>query len=233
MANLNLNSKKSGKVKNILIAILILVIIVLGCFVYTKAIDLKDENNKYKDLLEKKENELQKAKKTPIKAEGFNLKNKTLIQSMSYADYFDIVVSKEGEVYLTVNENAFKSEESEEIKKGFTELQKQYKEYKIEGYENKTNVFKGIKLSVSNVIAAYESAGGLAVGDKYILFIKNDGTISSLYTEDVLKGKINIVNNIDNLKNIVSIVTDYASSGLRTIAIDNTGKQYILNLNKN
>ena len=236
MENLHLNSKKSSKVKNIIIFILVVLIISLGGFVYSKVVEIKDENNKYQSLLEKTQADLKTIKESKSEKQKFNIKNKTMIQNVEYASYFKVIISKDGSAYLTLSDNYDPlKEESQEIKNGLEEIKKQYKEYKIDGYVNKdkTSTLKGIKLPVTDVIAGYESAGGLAVGDKYILFIKADGTISSLFTEDVLKGKINIVNNVNNLKNIVSVIPNYnEENNIHTVAIDSTGKQYILNFNQ-
>lgn len=230
MESLHLNSKKSSKVKNILITILILVIFGLGGFVYSRVVEIKDENNKFQNLLEQSQKDLKALKESKAEKKDFDIKNKTIVQEIEYISYFNIIISKNGDAYLEVSKNYKEAEEeSPEIKAGLAEIQKQYKDYKIDGYESvdKTNTLKSVKLPITDVVSAYKSAGGLAVGDIYILFIKSDGTISALLTGDILNGKINVINNVDNLKNIVSITT----SDLKTIAIDNTGKQYVLDFN--
>jgi len=230
--NLNLNSKKSSKLKNFLIVFLVLLIIGLGGFIYSKVVEVKDENNKLKNLLQKSQSDLKTLKEAKEEKKDFDIKNKTMLQEIEYNSYFNVIIANNGDAYLEISKHYNgEKEESPEMKAGLENLQKQYKDYKIEGYESvdKTGILKGIKLPITDVISAYKSAGDLVVGDIYILFIKSDGTISGLHTEDVLKGKINIINNINGLKNIVSIIT----TGLKTIAIDNTGKQYVLDFNVN
>ena len=60
--NLNLNSKKSSKLKNFLIVFLVLLIIGLGGFIYSKVVEIKDENNKLKNLLQKSQSDLKNLK---------------------------------------------------------------------------------------------------------------------------------------------------------------------------
>lgn len=69
----------------------------------------------------------------------------------------------------------------------------------------------------------------------YIIFLKADGTLSGLRVVDCLyNSKITVVNNINDLTNIVSVVQSTTSNGCsgayQILAIENNGKQHALEL---
>ena len=99
-----------------------------------------------------------------------------------------MIISKDGNAYV----NFYESENnynyySDDIKTSFTNLKKQYQDYKIDGYSEYVNwdepeesqPFNGIKLPVTDVVAAYEGYSGNGGADGWYLYlVKTDGTIS-------------------------------------------------------
>ena len=99
-------------------------------------------------------------------------------------------------------------------------------------------MFTGIKLPVSGVIAAYKTSNNQDSSGDYILFLKEDGSISGLNLGTALyEGKLDFKDNIDSLKDIVTVAqsgsVDSCSGIPQTIAIDKDGNQYILKLGAN
>ena len=215
-----MGKKSSGK--TVLIVILIVLLLgACGYIVYDKFI--KEEPKEIKNEVKE------------TKTESFNIKNKSTLQVL-YLDSFSIYVDKAGDAFLTLdNESDMLDEQG---KASFNKLIKEYKEYPLEGYtlcggEDKPNIIEAIKLPVNNVIAAYESLNGQDEQYYYALFVKADGTVSGLKVADLLHdSKVTIIDNINNLKDIVSIAKSFSANACsgysQTLAIDKAGHQHIL-----
>lgn len=225
--------EKKSKGKTIAIIILFLSVLGLsGYIVYDKVLN-KEVKEPVKT--EKKEN---------VKIEeGFNLDNKSEIQALTGNNYYKVYISKNGEAFLTIDN--VDNEEDAEIKANITKLQNQYQDNTIEGIcltgdeqhdkemcEN-GDVLKSIKLDIEDVVSAYDMILGQDIFAGGILFIKKDGTISSLSMDKLLgEGKAEIKNNLKNLKNIVTIVQSGTTNALsghhQAIAIEKDGTQHVI-----
>jgi len=182
-----------------------------------------------------------KSKTEKKKEKGFNLDNKSEIQSLNSENYYEVYISKKGEAFLTIYTVDNMDQENPEIKANILKLQSQYKDNKIEGIcltgdeeSDKTfcengDVVKSIKLDIDNVVAAYDVKLGQEIYQGGIIFVKADGTISSLSMNQLLgEGKTEIKNNIKNLKKIVTIAQSSSFNAFKAIAIENDGTEHII-----
>ena len=223
--------------KNIVIAILLIITVLLGGTLYYQYTNQNKIYEKCKE--ETKESKEQTTQKS------FDVKNKSIIQELvgNYDNFYRIYVSKEGDAFLTVSStDNLPIENKEHIKK----LQEQYTPNTINGYcnvdepelrkdicEDNDNVMS-IKLDTSNVIAAYNIINGQDTALEWVLFLKSDGTVDALNIGMIIWNKEEVIihKNIGNLKNIVSIVetgTTGVPSGHRFgVAIENDGTQHDL-----
>lgn len=233
-----------GKKGNMLVIILSLALIIsIGYIAYDKVISnntTKEKGNTNEDI------DYSKYKTITPETNEQNLKlgNERIIQSLHLKNFenlfsANIIVSKEGEVYLNV-EKGYDSNNTEYENK-INNLKNEYKEYKIDGYgfdlgENGNYAtYKGIKLEISNVIAAYEGySGNGGMNDWLLYLLKTDGTISGINMYKFIEnnGKVEIINNINSLKNIYTIVqshtVDQPSGYYFDIAIDKDGNEHII-----
>jgi len=219
--------EKKSKGKTVVIVILVLVILGLGGYIV------------YDKVLNKEIDEPVKTEKK--KEKGFNLDNKSEIQSLNSENYYEVYISKKGEAFLTIYTVDNMDQENPEIKANILKLQSQYKDNKIEGIcltgdeeSDKTfcengDVVKSIKLDIDNVVAAYDVKLGQEIYQGGIIFVKADGTISSLSMNQLLgEGKTEIKNNIKNLKKIVTIAQSSSFNAFKAIAIENDGTEHII-----
>ncbi len=166
----------------------------------------------------------------------YERKHIQLLYSRIYSGV-DVIIDKKGNAYLKIIDY----KDDYPIKKAKKqELKSQYKEYIIEGYhedvsgcnnKEKKNIFEGIKIPVENVVSAYEIDNGQEEGGNAILFIKKDGTVSGFNIYNfITNGYIKVFDNIDDLKDIVSIVQSAScyyvcgSASHITYAIDKQGQ---------
>lgn len=238
---MNEEKRKKG---NILIIILSLALIIsIGYIAYDKVLSnntAKEKGNTNEDIDYSKYKTI-----TPeTNEQSFKIGNERIIQSLHLKNFenlfsANIIVSKEGEVYLNI-EKGYDSNNAEYENK-INNLKNEYKEYKIDGYgfdlgENGNyTTFKGIKLEISDVIAAYEGySGNGGMNDWFLYLLKTDGTISevNIYKFIENNGKVEINNNINNLKNIYTIIqshtVDQPSGYYFDIAIDKDGNEHII-----
>lgn len=221
--------------KNILIAVLFIIIVLMGgtfFYLYTNQDKIFDKC----PIEERKENE---EKKEEINAR--ELGSTRYIQDISYDDgliYCEVVISKEGEAFVYFDKSL-----STQIEEAINNIKKQYKNYSINGYHesrtepNETKDFVGIKLPIDNVVAAYKGYyGNSGPEGTYIYFLKTDGTISGFSIGETFlanNGNIEFKNNINNLKNIITIVQSSTTTGRseanEVLAIDSKGNEYKLN----
>ena len=155
----------------------------------------------------------------------------------------NVVISKDGNAYVNFSE--IKNDYvGDDIKTSLANLKKQYQDYEIDGYfeyatePGESQAFNGIKLPVTDVVAAYEGYSGNGGADGWYLYLlKTDGTISGFSIGNTLaqnNGNIKFENNINNLTNISSIVQSVTSTGRSeanfVIAIERNGNEHILNI---
>ena len=218
-----------------LFIMVLMAIVATGGFVYFGFI--KDECEVSTNTKTSSEESVKTKEKEKV---DFNVENKSLVQKISVsAGNMDIIVGSDGNVYATFY---FADEDSEKIKTAITKFQGQYKNYNVDGYnfdvescENgKNNILSGIKLDVDGVISAYEVFDDSKEDlNFYVLFLKNDGTVSALDVSKVFEGdKINIQDNFNNLNNIVTVVNSISSTGCsenyQALAIEKNGSQHVI-----
>lgn len=93
---------------------------------------------------------------------------------------------------------------------------------------NDKNIAEGKITVISDVKDMYIFTYGNG-GYRTILFIKNDGSISAINTTSLIENKkIEILNNLGNYTNIVSIKQEKDQEGMLINAIDKSGKEYML-----
>lgn len=223
--------------------ILVILVLILGtCLFYEKFLAKEDKCDEKNDIEEALETE-----KTPKVAKKYiqDFSNSTLDNNVK------IIISKEGEAFITYDYDYYdcisnkKEEESsicDDYKASADRLEKKYKKYEIDGYyevvttengfENDYNrKFYGIKLPLIDVVAVYDGAMGIDVDTAYYLFLKRDGTISSLsYSYLVNQGDIKITNNVCKLNNIVALAKSNGNgqTGGTMLAIDKNGQRHLL-----
>ena len=230
--------------KNIVIAILLITTILMGgtsFYLYTnkdKIIDKCPEENSKENEINENTGEKENIKKNSMDKKRYiqDIKiNKGLVEG-------SVLVSKEGEAYVyfmnPVRDNDTVTQAA------LNNLKKEYKNYNIDGYhelateQGETKEYYGLKLPVSNVVAAYEGySGNGGLEGHYIYLLKEDGTISGFSIGNTFEknnGKIEIKENINNLKDIVSIVQSTTTTGRseanEVLAIDLIGNEYIINI---
>lgn len=228
--------------KNIIIALLMfLLFITVSYIVYYKFFNKKEHK-----VNEKKTITVQESIQEPINNSDTNMKidENRDIQIFMFGNtnrfeaYGTTIVDKTGSVYLNVFDG---SSSSDTVKKSIANLNNQYQDYDIDGYQQiaknngEVRVFNGIKLPISNVVVAYELITGQSYQGWSIYFLKTDGTISrfslgkTIYEND---GNIILNDNIDNLTNIVSLSQSSSSTGYSdahvVIAIEKDGTQHII-----
>ena len=187
--------EKKSTGKTVVIVILLLALLGLGGYVvYDKFINVK----------ESEESDVKEEAK--VEETGFDLSKNRVIQNTTF-QYGqvggNVVVSKDGSVYV----NFYDKEEGTDTKTkaSLANMLKQYQDYMIEDYfsfateEGDSQAFKGIKLPVDNVIAAYEGySGNGGLEGWYLYLVKTDGTISGFSmgdTFEVNNGQIKFENN--------------------------------------
>ena len=93
---------------------------------------------------------------------------------------------------------------------------------------NDKNIAEGKITVISDIKDMYIFTYGNG-GYRTILFIKNDGSISAINTTSLIENKkIEILNNLGNYTNIVSIKQEKDQEGMLINAIDKSGKEYML-----
>lgn len=156
--------EKKDSLKNFIIIVLLILLIGLGLYV--------GYNNLLNNKCDSDTSELDKTCEDTAKVFYTNMvKNREVIEQ--YDEGISILLDKDGNVYYSAS-----SLNNPVGTKG---------EYKIDGYtagpgddgNGLSNIFKGYKLDVSNVVAIYGSAVGNGGFFDYIL-IKADGTIAKL-----------------------------------------------------
>ena len=224
--------EKKSTGKTVVIVILLLALLGLGGYVvYDKF--LNKETGKKTDE--------PKIKEEVEKSVGFDITNKTMIQTLN-GDAYRLYISKEGEALLTVE--SYDDNGNEDGKNIIAKLQKGYQLNELKGYCNVDSdlskeicpdgdAIMSLKLNVNNVVAAYDTIGGQEPYSSYIIFLKSDGTISRLSKGDLfIDGKLDIENNVLGLKNIVTVVQSQSTgipSGYNEIlAIEKDGTQHPL-----
>ena len=231
--------EKNVKIKNIIIVLLfILLAVSIGYICYDKLYEKKEPK-----IIKKKVITVQES----IENNDTNMKideNRT-IQTLMLDDGIGfIIVDKKGGVYFYISENITGTHfdrDSEKVKQAVVNLQKQYQDYDIDGYQQmaknngETRLFKGIKLPISDVVAAYELVSGQSYQGWSIYFIKSDGTISRFSLGKTIyenNGDILLTNNVDELINITSLAQSISSSGYsearEIIAIEKDGSEHII-----
>lgn len=126
-----------------------------------------------------------------------------------------IVVDKDGNVYSSFNPGNNTTKQTYTIE-GLT--------YNYPGQENK---FTGYKIDINNVISTY--CYHMGNGGMYVwIFIKQDGTIGTIYYSDYDKTLTSIKNTISRFKNIISAVSISWGQNINLIDID--GNVYHLEL---
>ena len=230
--------------KNIVIALLLIIIILMGgtfYYLYTNQDKIFDkcpvENSKENEINEnivEKEN----VKKNSIDRKRY-IQNIELNKGLAYGS---ILISKEGDSYVNFS-NPVRDNDVATLE-ALNNLKKEYKNYDIDGYheqateQGETKSYYGLKLPVRNVVAAYEGyTGNGGLEGHYVYLLKEDGTISGFSIGDIFKknnGKIEIKENINNLKNIVSIVQSATTTGRseanEVLAVDANGNEYIIDI---
>ena len=232
--------KKKSKLPIALLVLLVIVLTGAVAFLLNDKYEWIKSNKKAKETKTEEKSEKKEDNKKVEESEE-EIKNtvskKTYLQRLLLNEEEEILIDKEGNAYFSILLDEDDEEENSTYK-GIASLKKQYKDYKISGYGNKScgkeGVFTGVKLPINNVVAAYEPSPTQDLIGSYILFIKKDGTVSSLSRYAALEnGKIEIENNINNLKNIVTLVqsstTNSCSANGETIAVDKNGKEFKLN----
>lgn len=224
-----MEKKNKGKV---VIVILVLMVLGLGGYiVYDKVLN-KEVNEPIKT--EKKEE-----KKSEVDS-GFNIEKKSELQALNIS-IGRVYITKDGDAFLTIDDFAtqnigMEKTAAEQLKKlqqktaveGYCGNQVS----QIEGHCDSGNVVNSIKLDVDNVVSAYYLSMGQSIDMGKLMFVKQDGTISSIDFGALFDGKVVVENNYKNLKNIVTVVqsaTTSAASGYnQAIAIEKDGTQHIL-----
>ena len=232
-------NQKSGKGKTVAIIILVSLVLGLGGYIAYDKVFTKETKE-----IEKTEKKVADSS-TPTEEETTKTKLGTnrVIQNLQF--HFgpvegNAVVSKDGNAYVEFYES--KSDDDNVTKASLANLKRQYQDYNIEGYheymtepgENKA--FNGIKLPVSDVVAAYEGYSGNGGSQGWYLYlVKTDGTISGFSMGNTFEqnnGNIKFENNINNLTNISSIAQSMTSSGRSeafvVIAVEKDGTEHIL-----
>ena len=260
-----MEEKKQIKVSLLtaLLVVAIIVIIVKGALLYMqkteedrKIAELKNNASQMKDTISNLQgkidtisNTINSEEETKEESVQTKLGDNRVLQNLHFrfVDVIggvngNVVISKDGNAYVNFYET--KNDYDDVAKASFTNLQKQYQDYKIDGYfeavaePGESQAFNGIKLPVTDVVAAYEGySGNGGVDGWYLYFIKNDGTISGFSIGNTFaqnNGNIKFENNINNLTNVSSIAQSITSTGRSeahfVIAIERNGNEHILNI---
>lgn len=169
--------------------------------------------------------------------EGFSLSNKNSIQALSFNSGYALV-DKNGDVFLNFYDRDLYGHDLTQLYGDKLQtLKNMYEKHNIKGYhtnpcDGEAEVYSGIKLSINKVVGMYHLSQGN--GDyNYLIFVKEDGSLSAFGIEKTLSsGELYIKEDIDGLKNIVSVVQSNTVSGCsearEIAAIESNGKIHIL-----
>ena len=206
--------------KNIIITILIVLTIGLGGFILYDKLTTKenvsneiDNSNKTNNMEEKASKEVDSKTDLLKYYEGLANNRKTISMSK---DNFTVVLSNEGDIYYALNLD----DQGNSSKIGNQDIST----YNINGFvKGITNynpgVFKGYKLSTSNVVLMYASEGYSA--DPLFIFIKSDGKLATLNYKN---GKVDFNDNISGYENIVAIGQSDQNDNVSFVIIKSTGE---------
>ena len=216
-----------GKGKTILIVILFLAVVGLaGYIVYDKIInkEVKPETNTEGKVIQNTTIE----NKTNLFA-----KHKSIIQSL-HTGYVDIIIDTGGNAYLRLD-TSFSYD-----KRVIEAVEGDYQKHFIEGYhtlscfaEDEREIFNGIKLPISKVVAAYNIRMGTDQEDFYVMFLTQDGTLSRLSLKTIIRQKeIVLDKKIQNLSNIATVVQSATSNectgSYQVLAIESDGTEHLI-----
>ena len=196
------------KKNNLIPIVIILIVLVLGLggfIVYDKVL-----NNEDNDVVDNNKN----CNNDYINKFYLNMSKNKQIQEF-FGDSIYGIVDTKGNVYFNSDKNVNLT----------TNLEK--KEYNIDGYITKigsnSNIFKGYKIPISDVVNTYFSYVGNS-GSSYVFLIKKDGNVGYIKIDKELDGiSIKFVDTIANLKNIVSFTNVYHVDGSELCFIDING----------
>ena len=213
--------KKNNKILIGLIGVLLIFVVVLIGYIVTNSF----KDNKCDNIEEISNNN----QDINISNDFYSniLKNRKELKQIQTFSKFNIlgVVDLDGNVYLKLKEGMTLNKDS-------TKDFGTYGTYEIDGYYDSegpdgSNVIEGYKLNIKNVVAVYETESGNG-GNRYIIFLKSDGTIGTILTtpssEEVY---IKYTETIQEVKNIVTIITDTTDGNtLSPFLIDKDGNIY-------
>ena len=220
--------EKKSKAKTIVIVILVLAVLGLGGYIA------------YDKVLSKETEEPIKKETTEVKTEeGFNLDNKSEIQALN-SIFGSLYITKDGNAFLAIDDLSDLMGTDENEKNIMEKLKQLHQDNTIEGicltgdsqYDKEWcengDIIKSIKLDIDNAVSGYDFKTGQDVGGAGIMIIRADGTVSAIMGEDLLEGKVELKNNVKNLKNIVTIVQSRNNHAFEVIAIEKDGTQHII-----
>ena len=230
-----MENKKNGKGMVIAVVILFLLVLGLGGFIvydkiYSKSSSEINKNDKISTNEDLEKNILDSNSKISVF-------NKNFIQSLSF-DFGEVLVDKDGNVYITFNnQDIYGRDLKQQYGDSLQKLKNMYNKYKIKEYhtnpcDGEAELYEGIKINLEKIISAYYMIQGHA--DRYLIFIKEDGTLSALDVEKTLSsGTIILKEKIDNLQNIVSVVQSGTVTGCsesnEITALEADGTSHIIN----
>lgn len=230
-----MENKKNGKGMVIAVVILFLLVLGLGGFIaydkfYSKS---SSEINKNENLNSNEELDKNVLDSNP----KISISNKNFIQSLSF-DSGGVLVDIDGNVYITFyDQDTYGGDLRQRYGDNLQKLKNMYNKYEVKGYhtnpcDGEAELYEGIKLNLEKIISAYYMMQGHA--DRYLIFIKEDGTLSALDIEKTLSsGTIILKEKIDNLENIVSVVQSGTVTGCseanEITALEADGTSHIIN----
>ena len=187
--------------KNILLIIFIVLSICLGSFVVHDKVITKDNKQ----------------------IEACDFKNGQTDEQMIYSKIGIIYISKKGDVYFDPSNSADiygkKVDISSIAKKSLGNISKN--EVKSTKFFEGKHTFD-YKLELSNVKLATEFTYGNGGTNDTILFVHNDGSVSSFeYNNELI-----LTTNIKEYKNIISVVIDQDEDGSGALLIDKCGNSF-------
>lgn len=188
-----MRNRKSNRL--IIIVLVLFILILSGYIVYDKVISNSKEVYSY------------------------NLEKRTTCQAVRH-DYIEVLVDTSGDAYMYTIGN-IENIDNKQIKKNINNLVKQFKTYMPIGYKyiDGSNELKAYKLDIDNVLTSYYVHKGNG-GFSYFVFLKEDGKVSYLSYDKLIYNEEIDLKNIDNLKNVVSIVENTYSMTPYVITYD-------------